>query len=130
MSYGRGDFRPQKPAYELDYNEQLRQAYYDCVVSLNSLETLQFSSDGVSTFQNQVAIGRFCGTVDILSHMIIDSLKDEKFKKIVPENDGSTWDPEERSQSYTIALQRFHAITELFNRQNIFKGARGFSGRV
>jgi hypothetical protein len=125
MSYGRGDFRIDKPPYELDYNDQLRQAYYDCVVSLNSLETVQFSSEGVSTFQNQVSIGRFCGTVDILNHMIIDSLKDDEFKKIIPDNNGSSWDSEEREESYSKALKYFHAITELFNRKKIFKPTKG-----
>jgi hypothetical protein len=120
----------QTQPYELDYNDQLRQAYYDCVVSLNSLETVQFSAQGISTFQNQVAITRFSGTVDILASMIVDNQKDDDYRKVVPDEDGFSFDPDNPVQGYRQALVRFHAITELFYRKKILKGPRGFSGRV
>jgi len=120
----------QTQPYELDYNDQLRQAYYDCVVSLNSLETIQFSANGISAFQNQVAITRFSGTVDILASMIVDSQKDDEYRKVVPDDDGTSYDPDNPNAGYKKALQQFHAITELFYRKKILKGPRGFSGRV
>ena len=128
MSWQRGERQTQP--YELDYNEQLRQGYYDCVVSLNSLETVQFSANGISTFQNQVAISRFTGCVDILSHMIIDSKKDAEYRKIVPDNDGISFNADDPMAGYKSALETFHAITELFFRTKVLKGPRGFTGRV
>lgn len=121
-SYGK-EWKTSQP-FELDYNEQLRQAYYDCVVALNALETRQFSFEGMSGFENTVSFPRFIGCVNILSWMITEETKDADYKKEVPNGDGIKYDSETIDQAYHQAGQRFHAISELFNRKKIFKPAK------
>jgi len=138
----------QRQPYELDYNEQLRQAYFDCVVSLNALESLQASQGDTSIFRNEVSWARFHGTVAILHAMILDSMKDEQYMKdIAPrtlermvkvENQPDKYNhlPQDRysmrTERYEVLVEpmdMFHAITELFHRVGVFK-ERGFVGHL
>lgn len=127
----------QKQGYELDYSEMLRQAYYDCIVALNApvSDSMPIPSIG-NVFQQRVAFDRFEGCVDILKHMILDSLKDDKYKediaptiKTTKKDDG--W--EEKTMKKTVPRspnEIFHAITELFNRKGILKELRAELGHV
>lgn len=128
-SYGK-EWKTSQP-FELDYNEQLRQAYYDCVTAFNALETHQFSTEGTSIFENTVSINRFCASVDVLTSMIVDTMKDPAYTKLIPDDDSLSFNPEEQIKGFIEARRRFKAVSELFQRKDIFKPARTVkSGRL
>lgn len=116
--------RGTKQPYELDYSDHLRQAYYDCVVSLNALETMtrNIPGAGINEMFNKVSHDRFNGTVDILYAMILDSVKDDDFT--------AAYGKLKEKDDFQFHLHLFHILTELLNRQNVFKGKSVDFGRI
>lgn len=98
-----------KAPWELDYNDLLRQAYYDCIVALNSPFNQAYSNEGMNLMQSTVAWDRFEGCVLILNAMIHDEDKDSTFKE------------KTEKLGEKDSLDLFHEITELFKRNNIYK---------
>lgn len=106
--------RREKAPYELDYSDLLRQAYWNCVISLNSPFTSAVNVEGISMMESKVSTERFVGCVLILDSMIIDKDKDEGFNEALEKVNGKDFE-------YEDALVLFHEITELFQRKNIYK---------
>jgi hypothetical protein len=137
----------------MDYNDMLRQAYYDCIVSLNSFqaESLGAGSQGVnvSTFDAKVAWERFDGCVEILLAMITEDQKDATFKQNLQPGKvkltkirkiaADFWSTHgsQKTEEYEAeetraknSLEVFHEITELFKRTGLWHIKSAFMGRL
>jgi len=128
----------QKQPYELDYSDLLRQAYWNCIMAYNQLETFAMGSDGKNMMKQELSEQRFDGTVSILDAMILDNLKDDTYRKDVAdlewteeeqyEESGYHYSKAEAWKTRTVKHSRerssheiFKAVTELFNRKGILK---------
>lgn len=140
-------FQQEKPPVaSLDFNEHLRNAYYNAENSLVLFQTEGGSlipgyPEGGSGFKAKVAWERFVGQVAILVAMVkgVQQLKDDlTFKKALDPNEKletidnpDYYDGSGKPKTIQVATEKvsddiraldiFTAITDLFHRKGIFK---------